>query len=392
MKSGRLVLLGALAALCLSAFAQINQSPTGGRERLPWGLPPDFPVPRIPMDNPPTQAKFELGRHLFYDRRLSGNGKLACAGCHRQELAFSDGRPLSPGSTGENTTRNAQHLGNSAWHTTYTWANPVLTTLERQMGVPLFGEHPVEMGVNDQNRDRIIERLRKQPIYRHLFQAAYPGPAPAFSWQNVIASIATFQRGLVTGNSRFDRYQRGQETLSESEMRGKDLFFGEKAECFHCHGGFNFSDQIAHAGSRHVAASFHNTGLYNLDERGSYPEPSRGVYDITGQDEDMGRFRAPSLRNVEVTAPYMHDGSVRTLEEVLSIYAAGGRNIESGKSRGDGRKNPQKSELIGTIKLTTDEQRDIINFLKTLTDQDFLRNLAFADPWGTSPGRRKSSK
>lgn len=383
MKFRRGIVLIALMVNLGSVFAQMKEQVANeiARERFPWTFPGDFPAPRIPLDNPPTMAKFELGRYLFYDRRLSGNGKLACSGCHRQKLAFSDGRKLSVGATGEATTRNAQHLGNAAWHTTYTWSNPVLTTLERQMGVPLFGEHPLEMGVNDRNRDQILERLRKQPIYLKLFPLAYPGRGDPFSWQNVINAIATFERGLVTGNSRFDNYQRGMEKLSDSEIRGKDLFFGEKAECFHCHGGFNFSDQITHSGSRHIVATFHNTGLYNLDARGSYPEPSRGIYDITGNEEDMGKFRAPSLRNVEVTGPYMHDGSVENLEGVLAIYTAGGRNILTGRNRGDGRGNPQKSELIGSISLTKDEQRDIIEFLKTLTDRGFLTNPTYANPW-----------
>jgi len=348
---------------------------------LPWSIPKDFPMPRFPADNRPSAEKFELGRHLFYDKRLSGNGKISCASCHRQALGFADSSPLSKGATGELTLRNSQHLANIAWNSTYTWANPTLTSVERQMSVPLFGEHPVEMGVNDRNRDAIVARVKADKRYQGFFRLAFPSQPDPFSWTNIIAAIATFQRGLITANSKFDQYQRGEAKLSDSELRGKDLFYGEKAECFHCHGGFNFSDQVNHAQSRHLSSPFHNTGLYSLDEKGSYPAPSNGLFDITERDEDMGKFRAPSLRNVEVSGPYMHDGSVASLGEVLEIYAAGGRNVMHGKFVGDGRKNPNKSELIGTIKLTKEEQADLVSFLKTLTDYQFLSDPRFSDPW-----------
>lgn len=163
-----------------------------------------------------------------------------------------------------------------------------------------------------------------------------------------------------------------------------NLFFGEKAECFHCHSSFNFNDQTVHAGSRMVETPFHNTGLYNIGGTGAFPEPNRGVYELTQLVKDMGKFRAPSLRNVEVTGPYMHDGSIATLEDVLDFYAAGGRNITSGPHAGDGRANPYKNDFINQINLTAQERADIVAFLKSLTDQDLLTNPKLSDPFATA--------
>jgi cytochrome c peroxidase len=155
---------------------------------------------------------------------------------------------------------------------------------------------------------------------------------------------------------------------------------GEKAECFHCHGSFNFNDQVRYVGLSQVDTPFHNTGLYNIDGKGGFPFPNRGLFEATTNPKDMGAFRAPSLRNVAVTAPYMHDGSVATLEEVLDFYAAGGRVIRSGLYAGDGRVNPYKSGLVNQINLTEQDKADLVAFLKTLTDQGFLTNPRFSKP------------
>lgn len=328
-----------------------------------------------------SRAKVELGRHLFYERRLSVNATTSCGSCHQQDKAFTDGKAVSQGATGEKTARSAQHLGNVAWHATLTWANPALVTLERQMLVPIFGDSPIEMGVNDQNKASILKRIEQDPDYRRRFRQSFAQEKQPISWNNIVKAIAAFQRTLISGNARFDRYERGEIQLNASEMRGKNLFFGEKAECFHCHGSFNFNDQTVHVNTREAETPFHNTGLYNLDGQGAYPASSQGLIEVSGKPEDMGKFRAPSLRNVEVTAPYMHDGSIATLEEVLATYAAGGRVIAHGPHLGDGRRNPHKSELIGNIDLDTQEQADLIAFLKTLTDREFLNNPRFADPF-----------
>ena len=346
-----------------------------------WALPANFPSPFVPADNPMSEAKVELGRLLFYDTRLSGNGTQACASCHHQDKAFTDGRPLAIGSTGETHPRNAQGLANAVYHATLTWANPSLLRLESQAQVPIFGESPVEMGVNDSNVDEVLGRVRNDLRYSAMFSAAFPEVEQAVTWGNITRAIASFQRTLISGNSRYDQHLQNRATLTASELRGLTLFNSEKAECFHCHSGFNFNDQVLHASTQVIDTPFHNTGLYNIGGTGNFPAGNQGLYEMTEKPGDRGKFRAPSLRNVEVTAPYMHDGSVATLEEVLDFYAAGGRNITNGPHAGDGRVNPNKSELISRIDLTEQDKTDLVAFLKTLTDHEFLTNPKFSDPF-----------
>ena len=379
---GSLLVGAAVLAGCGGGGVSVNdtvQAPGAGQWR--WELPAHFPVPKVPESNPMSEATVDLGRHLFYDRRLSGNGTQSCATCHHQDKAFTDGLGTAIGSTGMAHPRGAQGLANVAYHATLTWANPSLVTLEKQMEVPLFGDDPVEMGVNDHNRTEVLARLHAEPVYAAKFAAAFPGAAQPMGWGQVIQAIASFQRTLLSGHSRYDQYLQGKAQLTVPETRGMALFFGEKAECFHCHGSFNFNDQIVHAASRVVETPFHNTGLYNLGGTGAFPEHNRGVFELTALVKDMGAFRAPSLRNVEVTAPYMHDGSVATLEAVLDFYADGGRRIASGPYAGDGRLNPHKSELISLIDLNAQDKSDLVAFLKTLTDHDFLQNPRHSDPW-----------
>ena len=328
-----------------------------------------------------STAKVDLGRFLFYDKRLSGNGTLACSGCHLQEKAFTDGLAVAKGSTGEFTPRNSQSLGNVAYSPTLTWANPGLVLLERQMEVPLFGENVVEMGINDGNKAAVLQRLADTSLYPPRFAQAFPGEVNPVSWGNAIRAIAAFQRSLISGNSTYDQAVAGKAVLSSAEQRGRDLFFGSKAGCSQCHHGFNFNDQVVDANSQAVTRVFHNIGLYNVGGTGAYPEPNRGVMELSGLFKDMGAFRAPSLRNVEVTAPYMHDGSIATLEEVMDVIAESGRNITSGVYAGDGRRNPYKSPLVTPLALTDQDKSDLIAFLKTLTDLEFLSNPQQSDPF-----------
>lgn len=346
-----------------------------------WNLPSGFPVPKVPEGNPMNAAKVDLGRFLFYDKRLSGNGTQSCASCHQQALAFTDGLRVGLGSTGESHVRGPQPLANVAYNATITWANPSLVTLEKQMEVPFFGDAPVEMGVNDGNKAAVLARVAADPMYPPKFAAAFPGSAEGVSWVHVIQAIAAFQRTLISGNSKYDQYTQGKATLSASEERGMRLFYGEKAECFHCHGSFNFNDQVVHAASRIVETPFHNTGLYNVDGTGGFPMGNQGLFEFTAKATDRGLFRAQSLRNVALTAPYMHDGSIATLEDVLDFYAAGGRNITSGPHKGDGRLNPNKSDLVARIDLNAQEKADLVAFLKTLTDHEFVTNPQHADPF-----------
>lgn len=368
---GRLAALLAGLGLVGSALAQ----------DWAWPLPSHVPAPRVPADNPMSAAKVELGRRLFYDPRLSGNGTLACAGCHLQAKAFSDRTPRSTGSAGALTHRNAPGLANVAWNATYNWANPAVVSLERQMEGPLFGDDPVEMGVNDGNRATILQRLRDEPLYPPLFAQAFPDSPEPITMASVIRAIAAFERTLLAVDSRYDRYLQGRLQLTAAEKRGMELFFGERAECHHCHGSFNFNDQVVHAHTREVETPFHNTGLYNLDDQGTYPFPNRGVFELTAQAQDMGAFRAPSLRNVALTAPYFHDGSAATLREVLRIYSAGGRDIPEGPLKGDGRRNPHKSGLIARIDLSEAELDDLEAFLGSLTDLSLPHDPRYADPW-----------
>lgn len=330
--------------------------------------------------------KFQLGRRLFYDKRLSGNGAISCSSCHLQERAFTDGRVVSVGSTGEKTPRNAPSIANSGWHATLTWANPALVTLERQMENPLFGDSPIEMGANEKNKAEIVARFNSDPDYEKWFAAAFPEKKQAerISFDTIIKAISAFQRGVVSFDSRYDKYLRGEIKFSETEQRGHDLYFGEKAECHHCHGSVNFDDQFVHAKTREVETPFHNTGLYDIDGKGGYPAPNHGLMDVSGDPDDMGKFRAPSLRNIAATGPYMHDGSVATLEEVIGVYSEGGRSVASGPYMGDGRANPLKSGLIVKIDLAPQEKADLLAFLKTLTDETLLTSSRFSDPWRKS--------
>ncbi|MDI3287613.1 methanobactin export MATE transporter MbnM [Polyangium sp. 15x6] len=347
-----------------------------------FGLPAGYPKPKIPADNPMTVDKVELGRRLFYDKRLSGNETQSCASCHDQKLAFTDGRAGGLGSTGEVHPRGSMSIVNVGYLSTLTWANPLITELEEQALLPLFGETPVELGLAGKE-DVLLERLREDPVYQALFPKVFPDEADPVRLPNVVRAIGAFERSVISYRSAWDRYNYGGDSmaLSEAQKRGKDLFFSEKLECFHCHGGFNFSDSVEHDGTTFTETMFHNTGLYNIGGTGAYPENNRGVYEVTQVSTDMGRFRAPTLRNITLTAPYMHDGSIATLGEVLDHYAAGGRTIAEGPYAGVGSTNPYKSELINGFTLTEAEKADVLAFLASLTDEALLVDPRFADPW-----------
>jgi cytochrome c peroxidase len=336
----------------------------------------------VPDANPMTKEKVELGRHLFYDKRLSENQTQACASCHQQAKAFTDGKAQGVGSTGEVHPRGPQSLVNVAYLTALTWANPVIPSLEEQALVPLFGETPVELGMSGKE-DELSSRLSADPVYVELFGAAFPESRGAVTLEHVTMAIASFERSILSYRSAYDRYAYGGDptALSDSAKRGRTLFFGEKLECFHCHGGFNFSDSVMHDGTTLKEVMFHNTGLYNIDGAGSYPPDNQGIYAFSHVSSDMGRFRAPTLRNIALTAPYMHDGSISDLDGVLDHYAAGGRTITSGPYAGIGSANPFKSELLKGFTLSADERDDVKAFLASLTDEPLLSDPALADPW-----------
>jgi cytochrome c peroxidase len=332
-----------------------------------------------------STPKVELGRRLFYDKRLSENETQSCASCHKQELAFTDGRATGLGSTGEAHSRGAMAIVNLAYAPSLTWASAEFSldvtheVLEIQAEAPLYGTAPIELG---QSKAQLEERLRALPEYGAWFAEAFPGDAQPITSQNVARALATFERVLISGNSPFDRFMAGDDAaLSESQTRGYELFNGEKFECFHCHSQFNLTDHVHWQNKSKLELRFHNTGLYNLDGKGAYPEPNTGLYNQTHDPKDMGMFKAPSLRNVAVTAPYMHDGSIANLSDVLDHYAAAGRTIQEGPYAGVGSKNPLKDPLVRGFKLTEQERSDLIAFLESLTDQGFLTDPEFADPW-----------
>lgn len=378
------VLFGLGGTLLLLGTAPRAETPPTQAPQTPyvWRLPTGFPEPVVPETNPMSAAKVALGRHLFYDTRLSGNNTQACASCHEQDKAFSDGRTVAVGSTQEAHLRNAQSLVNAAYNPTLTWANPGLTALEQQVLVPLFGEAPVELGLAGKER-LALDAFKQNARYRELFAAAFPDDKHPYTVGNVAKALASFTRTIVSGGSPYDRYVYGGErdALSASAVRGMTLFFSERTECHHCHGGFNFSDSAVHAGTSFLETPFHNTGLYNVDGNGAYPKSNRGLFELTGRAEDMGKFRTPSLRNASLTAPYFHDGSARTLAEVVKLYEAGGRVIADGPNRGDGRQNPHKSGFVGGFKLTDRERTDLVNFLKSLTDPTLATNPELSSPF-----------
>ncbi|MCA9660006.1 MAG: di-heme enzyme [Myxococcales bacterium] len=376
------LLLGPGLAACGPEVEGESESGTGGPEAWEWHLPEGFPEPYVPEDNPMSAAKVELGRYLFYDTRLSANETMSCGGCHDQSLGFADGKATPEGSTGDQVPRNAMSLANVAYFPTYTWANPNLELLEQQARVPLFGEHPVELGATG-HEEEILGRFRGDADYVARFAAAFPDDAEPVNFDNIVYALASFERTMVSGDSPYDRYLYGKDdgAISEAAKRGFALFFSERLECYHCHAGLNLAAAFFAVESTQRELTFFNNGLYNIGGDGSYPVPNVGLYEFTGEDSDMGRFRAPSLRNIAVSGPYMHDGSIETLEEVIDFYAAGGREITDGPYAGDGRENPHKDPLVRGFTLTDDEKADLLAFLESFTDETFLTDPALSDPF-----------
>jgi cytochrome c peroxidase len=349
-----------------------------------WHLPAGFPAPRVPADNPMTAAKVALGRQLFYDERLSGDGHLSCAACHRQELAFTDGRARAVGRTGIEHPRSAMSLTNVAYNASLTWARPDLVRLEQQLAMPLFAVAPIEMGATPRG---IEGRLERDPETVRRFRVAFPRQARPVRMENVAKALASFERTLVSGCSPYDRWvfwDEG-EALDRLQRRGMELFFSRRAGCSGCHGGFNLSGPVVFSGSTDEDPTFHNTNLHNVDGKGSYPAADRGLIARSGRPEDMGRFRAPTLRNVARTAPYMHDGSLPTLEEVVEHYAAGGRARPVG---------PGRDPRLRAVALSAEDKRALVTFLEALTDEEFLTDPRFSDPEGEAPagGDRESPR
>jgi len=344
-----------------------------------WTLPAGVASPPVPLDSPMAPEVVELGRHLFYDARLSANGTQSCGTCHQQRLAFTDGRTQAIGSTGAVHTRNSMSLVNVAYAETLTWAHPTLSSLEAQALVPLHGTDPVELGRTALDT-RWLGGLSAVPTYQRLVPRAFPG-VTTLEMAHVARALAAFERSIVSMRSPWDRYHfaRDESAISESAQRGEVLFHSRMLACFTCHGGVHFSDAMSARPTR--PPTFHNTGLYNLAGALSYPATDTGLHMTTGAASDVGRFKAPSLRNIAVTGPYMHDGSLATLGDVIDHYADGGRTLTTGPHRGVGHENPLKAEAVRGFWLTTGQRADLLAFLESLTDQALLDDPRFANPW-----------
>ncbi|MDD3763826.1 MAG: di-heme enzyme [Nevskiales bacterium] len=362
-----------------------------------FDLPSGFPLPRIPADNPMSTAKVDLGRTLFYDKRTSVNEGGSCASCHEQRRAFTDGRSTAIGPTGDVHPRAAMSLTNVVYNARQNWFNPNIEDLRQQALGVMLNENTIELGWAGREQ-MMLDRLRADPAYVDAFAAAFPDETDPFTLDNVAKAYAAFVATLISGRSAYDRYYDPQApdpgAMNAAARRGEALFFSERLECFHCHGGFNFAQSVNHAGTPLDGIEYRNNGLYNIAgpapglplTAGNYPADNQGLYEFTQVPSDMGRFRAPTLRNIALTAPYMHDGSIPTLRQVLTEhYARGGRLIASGARAGDGAQNPHKDALMVGFSLNAQEVDDVLAFLDSLTDWAFVCDPRFSDPSGSIP-------
>ena len=328
-----------------------------------WPLPDYVPKPVVPADNPMTQEGVLLGKALFFDKALSGDNSMSCSSCHLPEHAFAEPKRVSVGAKGEQLNRNALALVNVAYNASFTWAHNNLDSIEKQILIPLFNEHPVEMGATG-NEQEILKRINTSH-YQHLFEDAFGDDE--VNMNRVVLALASYVRSLVSFNSAFDAYAYlgDDNALTQQQVEGLNLFFSERTECFHCHGGVNFTQSSKHSFQMFSVQPFHNTGLYNVDGKGSYPESDMGLYSVTHNKSDMGKFRAPTLRNIALTAPYMHDGSMTSLEEVIDFYARGGNKADE--------TNPHRSPFIKGFVISDKEKEALVAFLQSLTDDNFVK-------------------
>ena len=386
MARGPLTLIAPMAAALLAALPGCGEA--AEPRAYDWVLPPDLEPPPMPERNATTVAKVELGASLFTDTRLSADGRYACVSCHDPLLAFSDPSTPSVGIYGEALPRQAPSLANVGYLDVYTWANPRLTSLEGQALVPLLAKRPAELDLADRV-DSVIDALAADGRLAARFRRAFPGDAEPVTLTHVTDALSAYQRTLVSAGSAYDRYLAGEEAaLSASAERGRELFFSERLGCGGCHRGRWLTDAADALGSSDepqassvealasIEDAFHNTGLYNLGTEGSYPNRSPGLVEFSGKPEDRGKFRTPPLRNLTLTPPFMHDGSVATLDEVIDHYAAGGRTIAAGPLAGVGAGNPNKDPRVRGFRLADGERGDVIAFLESLTDPDFPASSA----------------
>ena len=326
--------------------------------------------------------RLRWGGTFFYDERLSANETQSCGTCHLQERAFAGFRVVAEGSTGDIVPRNTPGLQNVAYNSTFTWLNPNFLTLEAQIHAPIFNEFPVELGATG-SEDEILERLRSDATYKQLFFDAYPNAEDPYTFEFIIQSLACFVRSMVSFESPDDREKLWDEdnVMSAATKRGFVMTQLESLDCFHYHTGFQFALGTRTRSSTFFERGYFNNGLYNIGGTGDYPPESQGLHEFTGNDSDKGKFRAQTLRNILLTAPYMHDGSIETIDGVIDHYARGGRLVQGGDFAGDGRDNPNKSEFVHGFELSPSERADLMAFFESLTDPEFIVDPRLSNPW-----------
>ncbi len=313
-------------------------------------------------------AAITLGHFLFFDKHLSANGTKSCSSCHSPELAFTDGYRRSLGLEADLLQHNAPSLLNIADYKTFSWTDTTVKTLELQALKPLFSTHPSELGLQ-QTDTAFLHYFKENKRYEALFSAAFP-TATSCNYTLIIRALADYTRSLQSQNSAYDKYRKGDTSaISTLEKRGEGLFF-KQLNCGVCHPYPSFTT------ANITTKAYANIGLYR-----HYPPHEEGLYELTKKRCDKGMFRTPTLRNVSITAPYMHNGSVRDLSEVIDIFAAGGRNIAYGDHQGDGKKNAHKSKQITAFRLSANDKRALLAFLNTLTDTSYLHNPHFQNPF-----------
>lgn len=303
-------------------------------------IPDGFPAIDFPEDNTFTLARWELGKKLFYDPVMSSDNTISCASCHKPELAFSDQLAVSLGVDNRSGTRNAPSLANVAYQP-YLLREGGVPTLEMQVLVPIQ-----EHNEFDFNIVLLAERLNADTTYVKMAMGAYGRSPDAFV---ITRALACFERSLLSGNSPYDQYTQNNnvDAMTDAQIRGMNLFFSDRTNCSTCHSGFNFTNY-----------AFENNGLY-------IQYADEGRMRLTLKEEDRALFKVPGLRNIEMTGPYMHDGSLETLEQVIDLYQTGGKD------------HPHKNPILKPLDLTPSEQKDLIEFLKALTDDSFLTNPIF---------------
>jgi len=368
----RNLVVAAVLVAAISVVACCGVFDSGARAPTPLA---DFSAPfvfgrfQVPSDNPLTKESVELGRRLFYDPRLSGNNTVSCSTCHMQRLAFTDGRPTGVGITGKPLAFNSMSLANLMWGPRLFFWNGRAASLEEQALVPI--QHPDEMA---QDLDELLDELGEDEIYRELFDVAYGEMNSA----TIGAALASFMRTLVSSNSRYDQFLRGEIALSEIEELGRKLFMAHPdvkvglrgANCIDCH------SQFLTSGFSTRFDGFSNNGL---DAEDDLPA---GLQEVTGKPEHRGLFKVPTLRNIALTAPYMHDGRFRTLEEVLDHYDKGIRTSSTLSPLIMEADNLYKNAPDRvSLNLTEEEETAIIAFLHTLTDQEFVTAERLSNPF-----------